>query len=216
MKRLALLAILLPLFFGGCTQSVTVSDDIATNITYTRTGRTVDILYDQVLSTRDAWRIHEIVKQNRADHLKLHLFNPGGNAFVMLDVLHVLEQLESENVHITTIARGVIASAAVPVFAMGQERIITKDSWVMMHPGGWKGSEERVGERTMRVYEAMEKRYAQIISDRTDFTYGEVAGYLNIGNKLKNEHGVVLNSRTGVNWFNAYECLEKNLATQVV
>ena len=173
------------------------------------------MLYDYVLTERDAWRLYQIVKKNRSECLNLHLFNPGGNAFVMFDVLNTLERLEAEGVRINTFARGYIASAAVPIFVMGKERVISRDCWAMMHPGAWKGKEALVGEKTMRVFEAMEKRYAEIVVERTGFTYEEIACFMNIGSELKDEHGRVLDSNSGVNWFDAQEALEKGLATRI-
>ena len=190
-------------------------ENIYGNIGVNVDGDTVTILYAGVGYSEDAWIIEQAVVTNDAKYLILHLHNYGGSAFSLFDVCDTLTRLRDSGVHVTTIARGAIASAAVPIFLMGDERLISPTTWVMMHPGGWKGYEDRIDKETLRVLEEMELLYAEIVCSRTTFPIEKMRKILNIGCTERDAHGQLLDSRTGQYWMSSSEAMMWGFATGV-
>ena len=203
----------------GCKttgESVIASEGVRGNIGVTVDRSMVTILYSGVWNTEDAWVIEQAVITRQATHIILHLHNYGGSAFSLFDVCDALIRLRDSGVHVTTIARGAIASAAVPIFLMGDVRLVSPSTWIMMHPGGWKGQEWRIDKATLRVLEEMELLYAEIVASRTSFPMEKIRRVLNIGCTEKDEHGSVLDSNTGQYWMSTAEALMWGFATGVL
>ena len=200
----------------GCkTTSVSpsVREGVSGNIGVNVDGTTVTILYAGVWNAEDAWVIEQAVVTRKATHLVLHLHNYGGSAFSLFDVCDALTRLRDSGVHVTTIARGVIASAAVPIFLMGDVRLISPTTFIMMHPGGWKGHESRIDQGTLRVLEEMEWLYAEIVCSRTEFPIEKMRKVLNIGCTEKDEYGNLKDSNTGQYWMSTAEAMMWGFAT---
>lgn len=173
------------------------------------------ILYTSVSYPEDSWVIERAVLDNNITHIDLHLNNPGGNPFVMMDFVSTLELLQKKGITIITYARGVIASAAVPIFIMGDKRIIYPRSWVMIHPGGWKGNEWRFSPSMLELFETLELEYAMLIADRSNIPFTDLLKMLNCGGTEKDENGKLLDSQTGQHWFSAKKALSLGIATEI-
>ena len=203
----------------GCKttgETVIASEGVRGNIGVTVDGSMVTILYTGVWNTEDAWVIEQAVVKRKATHLVLHLHNFGGSAFSLFDVCDTLTRLRDSGVHVTTVARGAIASAAVPIFLMGDVRLVSQSTWIMMHPGGWKGQEWRIDKATLRVLEEMELLYAEIVCSRTTFPMDKIRRVLNIGCTEVDENGILLDSNTGQYWMSTAEAMMWGFATGVL
>jgi ATP-dependent protease ClpP protease subunit len=187
--------------------------EVKSNLGLALEGGVVTAIYTSVLYQEDAFIIEQFVLCNDAHTLVLHLFNPGGSAFIMFDVVSMLERLMKRGVKVVTIARGTIASAAVPIFVTAHERYIVDGAFVMIHPGGWKGYESVIPPNLLRVFEEIEITYATIVSSRTKISYEQMLVMLNHKCTEKDEYERCLDSNSGQHWFNSKEALELEIAT---
>jgi ATP-dependent Clp protease protease subunit len=86
------------------------------------------------------------VLEKTTDIRKLHLFinSPGGDAFSGLALADQIERAKREGFQITAHASGIIASAAVPVFAVCNNRLAAPGTIFMVHETSiwkWPGRE---------------------------------------------------------------------------
>ena len=200
----------------GCKTTgdpVNVREGVTGNIAVDVEGTLVTIMYTSVGYPEDAWVIEQAVVKNKATHLVLHLCNPGGSALFMFDICDTLSRLRESGVHITTVARGAIMSAAVPIFLQGDVRLVSPTTWIMMHPGGWKGHERQVPPDFLRVFEEMELAYADIVCSRTTFPMEKMRKILNIGCTEKDKYGNTLDANTNQYWMTTKEALMWGFAT---
>ena len=80
----------------------------------------------------------------KATDVFIELSSPGGHAY---DALAFFSRMRLSPCNITILAYGLIASAAVLVLAGGDKRLMTKESWLMVH-------EDTVHKLTAKVTEA--------------------------------------------------------------
>ena len=76
--------------------------------------------------------------------VELFLDSQGGDAYSGLAITDELERMKRRGFHITIYASGVVASAAVPILAVGDKRIIAPSIILMIHEAAlwkWPGRE---------------------------------------------------------------------------
>lgn len=172
--------------------------------------------YTSVTFSDDVWVFEQTALNSGITHIDFYLHNGGGCPFTMFDFIASMELLKKKGITITTYARGIVASAAVPLFVMGDKRIIYKHTWIMIHPGGWKGSEYRFSKSKLSMYGEMEVAYANILATRTNISFVEVLRMLNYNTTEKNENGRILDSQTGDHWFNTNQSIQLGIATHIL
>ena len=79
----------------------------------------------------------------KATEVFVEISSGGGTAY---DALAFYSRMRLSPCHITVLVVGLVASAAVLVLAAGDKRLMTKESWVMVH-------EDQVSKLTARVTE---------------------------------------------------------------
>lgn len=78
-------------------------------------------------------------KTTNIRNLNLFINSPGGDAFSGLALADQLERAKRSGFHITAHASGIVASAAVPVFAVCDERLAAPGTIFMVHETSiWK------------------------------------------------------------------------------
>jgi len=135
-------------------------------------GDRMTVLFDEVSGTDNGFMLEQACRLHQIKNLDIVLINPGGNVFLMIDYLDTLERIKSSGVFITTYARGIIASAAVPIFVAGDRRVIAPNCTVMVHPGSWRDA--RMGgwpEEYDQLFKRFEIFYARYMSDHTNLSY---------------------------------------------
>ena len=65
-----------------------------------------------------------------APHITLHIMSPGGDLYSGLAAMDFLTNMRS---HVTTVAEGCVASAASLIFLAGDERIVRRNAYVLIH-----------------------------------------------------------------------------------
>jgi ATP-dependent protease ClpP protease subunit len=107
------------------------------------------------LSVADVTRFWNdlIYIENETDIMDVEMFidSPGGDAFSGLALADMIEKYRAKGFHFTAHATGIIASAAVPVFSVCDERRATEATIFMVHEAAlwkWPGRETASDIRT--------------------------------------------------------------------
>lgn len=97
----------------------------------------------------------------------IELLSHGGDAMVALAFHDKIKSIKGE---VTIHARGIVASAAVIILAAGDERIMSKNSWCMVHEDVVAvGEDDRVSsvERAASTARALENQWNSILAKVT-------------------------------------------------
>jgi len=140
----------------------------------------------------------EAAKPNKFGNIVIELTSPGGDPDVALAFAAKMRLCKHE---ICIIAHGIIASAAVIILASGDHRMMSKESWVMVHEGSYddlKGELHQVEKQT-RDYRRFEKQWAYLL-DRATHTSAAV--------------WTALHKET--TYLNAKQCLRMGLIDEII
>lgn len=164
------------------------------------------VLYDSVASTQDAFYLEQLVIKHNIKFVDLYLANGGGNVFLMMDFLDMMDRLQRSGVYFTGYARALVASAAVPVFVMCDTRVMAPHAWIMMHPGSWHSTSRYapIPSCYNKLFLEIETVYARIVSDHSKMTFWEVMVILSGADSEENQV-----------WFTAEEALARGLCDRV-
>jgi len=134
--------------------------------------------------------------------INLYINSPGGDAFSGLALADQIERAKKMGFKITAHASGIIASAAVPVFAVCNERLAATGTIFMVHEASlwkWPGSETASDIRSQNeLMDLLRDRYM-----------GKLVAY----SKLDREEWERLEKRT--TWFSAEKALEWGLVDRI-
>jgi ATP-dependent protease ClpP protease subunit len=112
----------------------------------------------------------------RTDIRNVYLFinSPGGDAFSGLALSDQIERAKSKGFHITAYASGIIASAAVPVFAVTNERYAAPGTIFMVHEAAlwkWPGRETASDIRSQNeLMGLLRERYIKKLTGNSDLS----------------------------------------------
>jgi len=100
--------------------------------------------------------------------IEIAINSPGGGAFDGLAIADYIEKAHRMGFTVTAVASGIVASAAVPVFAVAQKRIATKSTIFMVHEAAiwkWPGRESQsdINSQT-RLLNLLQARYLTKLS----------------------------------------------------
>ena len=131
-----------------------------------------------VLDVMSFWN-DRIVVSNTSDIREWHLFinSGGGSAFAGLALADEIERAKKEGFTVMAYASGVVASAAVPVFAVCDERIAGPGTIFMVHEASifkWPGVEtaSNILSQT-RLMELLQDRYFDKMTQYTNLSREE-------------------------------------------
>jgi ATP-dependent protease ClpP protease subunit len=102
----------------------------------------------------------------------IYINSPGGDAFQGLSIADQILKAKSNGVHVRIFGSGVIASAALPIFAQGHKRFATRSTLFMIHESAlwkWPGRETASDiESQHRMMNMLQDMYmAHIVSNST-------------------------------------------------
>lgn len=112
------------------------------------------------------------IRDNGIKKITLSMCNPGGEIFAMWAIYDLLSQAKAMGLQIDSHATGLIASAAVPIYLLGDKRTATKHCYVMIHPHSGVASESNPPS-VNEMFLAWTKEYARILDERTDISYDQ-------------------------------------------
>jgi ATP-dependent Clp protease protease subunit len=134
--------------------------------------------------------------------IELFINSPGGDAFAGLAIADEIERSQRKGFHITAYASGIIASAAVPVFAVCEKRIASPGTIFLTHQASlwvWPGQETASDIKAKNdLMLILQDRYINYLVRTTRLT--------------KSEWESKINSTT---WFNVEQGLEYGLIDKV-
>ena len=192
--------IALAFLLGGCQSSVTKPPHstihaTTTQLHYSLTSRVDEFAYNDLL------RGLYYMQVNGMTELHLHLFTPGGSVMAMVAMMDVLTQYHEQGIKITTYANGAVRSAGVPLFLMGEVRIIRPNARLMVHPMGNVPNFKELDKTVFHTYCSWKAAYIKVLVDKTNLTIEEAIDVLT-GDTHK-----------GKRWYSPYEALSLGFAT---
>lgn len=128
------------------------------------------------LSTSDVTRLWNdfCVLEYDTDIRRVNLFinSPGGDAFQGLALADQIKRAQRRGFKIIAHASGIVASAAVPVFAVCDVRLAAPGTIFMVHEAAlwkWPGRETASDIRSQNtLFDLLRERYIGILADHTD------------------------------------------------
>ena len=120
-----------------------------------------------------------IYLENNTDIRDVHLFidSPGGDAFAGLALADTIEKFKKKGFHFTAHATGIIASAAVPVFAVCDVTRATRATIFMVHEAAlwkWPGRETASDIRSQgKLMDLLQKLYINKLVDNSNLTFDQ-------------------------------------------
>jgi len=156
-----------------------------------------------VVDVSNLWNdICVLTKNTDIRSLNLFINSPGGDAFSGLALADQIERAKKSGFHVTAHASGIVASAAVPVFAVCDERFAAPGTIFMVHETSiwkWPGRETASDIRS-------QNRLMNLLRDRY---LGKLASY----SKLSREEWEELEYKT--TWFSAEKAKSWGLVDRI-
>jgi ATP-dependent protease ClpP protease subunit len=143
---------------------------------------------------------------------EVHLFidSPGGDAFAGLALADLIEKYQKKGIKFFAHGTGIIASAAVPVFAVCDETHATRATIFMVHEAAlwkWPGRESASDIRSQgKLMDLLQKLYLEKLVANS-------AKHDNDGNKIDFDYWVLLEAKTS--WFSVDRALELGILDHV-
>lgn len=168
-----------------------------------------DIMYTQLfagLSVSDMTRLQKDLlwlEENSKIRKVLVLVNsPGGDAFTGLAISELIRRYQARGFEINTHGSGIVASAAVPVFASGKNRTADSATIFMVHEAAlWKWP----GRETASDI-ASQNALMQLLRDK-------YMSCLVRSSNISEDDWLLMEAKT--TWFSAQKALEIGLATEI-
>ena len=117
------------------------------------------------------------MKTHAIKELHLTMLNPGGSIFHMFSMYDMLKEAIENGLVLHTHAHTLIASAAVPLFLLGETRTLQPNGYIMIHSHTLKQS-EYIPESVNKMAAAWTSVYIRILLERTTMSLEEILLYL--------------------------------------
>lgn len=124
------------------------------------------------------WKNLMILKARNIKELHLTQLNPGGSIFEMWGIYDSLKEMtDNDGLVLHTYVEGMIASAAVPIFLLGQHRSMDEHAFCMIHSHN-VGQSEYQPESFNRMVAKWTEEYINILLARTNMDLEEIKKYM--------------------------------------
>ena len=181
MKKFLVLLAMSAFLFGGCNFGAPYfhSNNKLYEITDTLTisNSVADIQLDsQILMWPDMAKLKKDIRYAIARNVKEMRINincPGGAVFAMLDIMDQLQKVKNMGIKLSTHAEGVVASAAVPIYLMGEKRTMSERAWIMIHAHSGRSTPYNADSENKMV-EEFTYRMAMSIFLNTNMTWQQI------------------------------------------
>ena len=125
------------------------------------------------------WLDLKLLESMDIKKIVIFMSNPGGAAFQGLGIHDELRIMQNQGFDIEIQARGLIASAAVPILAVGKRKLGSKNCILMIHKAKmfkWGAFSEGLDDLQQQasMIELLNDRYASAVADYTKLTKDEV------------------------------------------
>ena len=181
--------IILALAFGGFGYKTIIAKNIAPVVELSVFGQM------NGYNATSFYRSFENAREQGSKEVKIFMMSPGGVVVESFALCDMINQAQKDGMHITTVAYGMIASAAVPVFLCGDTRIAGPNTVFMLHKPDRAGIED---ENYIEMMDLDERLYIQLVADNCSLTYEQV-------DKLCTEY----------TWFTAKEAMQYGMIDRI-
>ena len=192
-----------PTEFVQTQEAETVKIDFRAKMAYINIGYMKGDLFGRQMDIVDGFGIKE---------LRLTINCGGGALFEMFSMVDRIQRFQDRGGNVVSIAQGIVASAAVPIFVIADLRISGRHTVFMIHPHSMWGQIDEDGKYFDKKildhpsYKTLYKKmgnlwnvwYANWISSRSYFTYDDII-----------EMMTTENASNGQWWFTAPEFWDK-------
>lgn len=156
-----------------------------------------------VVDVSNLWNdISVLTKLTEIRKVNLFINSPGGDAFAGLALADQIERAKKLGFAVTAHASGIVASAAVPVFAVADRRFAAPGTFFMVHEASiwkWPGRETASDIRSQnKMMKLLRDRYLDKLAHNSDLT--------------KEEWGNMENKTT---WFTALQAKKWGLVDEI-
>lgn len=134
--------------------------------------------YISANDTLTLWKTIQVAKHKGLSKLYCYINSGGGSAFDGLGISDVIMAAQDDGFHITMEASGLIASAAVPIFAVGNVRIASRGTMFMIHQAqlfkfiSSEKQDDLIAQSTM--LQLLENRYKELVASKSKLTVDEL------------------------------------------
>lgn len=138
------------------------------------------------ITVSDATRFRKdiiVLKDMGVTEVEMYINSPGGDAFTGLAMADEIMRARRKGMKVVAVASGIVASAAVPVFAVCNERIASPGTIFMVHEASlwkWPGRETASDIRSQNeLMDLLRERYLNRLADNSNLTadeWGELEG----------------------------------------
>lgn len=152
---------------------------VLSNMSFIANGELNTYLYSG-LTVADVVRTErDMVKAEAAGFKSMRLFinSPGGSAFAGLALSDIILDARDRGWTVTAYANGIVASAAVPIFAVCSPRIATRGTIFMVHEAAiwkWPGKETASDIRSQQaLMVTLQNQYLSYLVDHSLLTFDQ-------------------------------------------
>lgn len=126
-------------------------------------------LYEEFVMRFDALEVSKNV--NKRKPLVIEITSEGGSPYI---ALAIVARMRRSAFKITTVGSGLIASAATLILASGDRRLMTSESWLMVHEdhGEVTGNISTI-EKDVVHMRAMEDQWNKLLANKTNISADE-------------------------------------------
>jgi len=189
MKKLLFLLIIAVFMFSGGTcfaeEEIKKSMDISNpNMELSGNCKILNNIAYLALSissydSKELWSDLKLLRDKKVDKLIIYMNSPGGAAHQGMSIADELRIFKASKIPIIIEARGMIASAAIPVFLSGDKRIASESTVFMIHPAAlfkWGQFSEELKDlqNQANMLKLMNSNYANVVSSNSKLAKEEV------------------------------------------
>jgi len=117
------------------------------------------------------WYDFKLIKLLGLKKAILYLNNPGGSAFDGFGITDEIRLLRKSGVHVTCEASGIVASAAIPILLICDQRIASKNTVFLIHPASifkmFASESLKDLEAQAEMLKLARNKYADIVEERS-------------------------------------------------
>ena len=212
MKKIIMTLIMAAFLFTGTSCVVNETAVRHDNVEYVKVSDSMTVVngiahvsFDTVdhYSYRDMRDDLLYMKAHGIREMQLTLFNGGGSVFHMFSVYDMLRSAIDQGLVLHTHGQNIVASAAVPIFLLGETRTMQEHGYIMLHSHSSK-QREVLPESFNKMTREWTEAYINILLDRTTMCREEINLYL--GNDKNPKYDQL--------WLNHDEAKEKGFLTE--
>lgn len=120
----------------------------------------------------ELWMDFQLIRNKGIKKLFIFLLSPGGAAYQGLSISDEIRLLKADGVYVEVHGRGLIASAAVPVFLSANKRIASRNTTFLLHPaslakGGYFSESAEDMKSQVKMIELINKQYISIVVENS-------------------------------------------------